>query len=104
MRLTRLDVAPIPGEERRDTRRRVALARLLPSAEDERRTRRLVARLADERLVVTSINDSSGETEVEVTHEALIRQWDRLGAWLESEREMLRLRSDIVMLGSGHCS
>ena len=48
----------------------------------------LIRALADKRLLLTDRRD--GETIVEVAHEALLRQWDVLAAWLASEREDLK--------------
>jgi WD40 repeat protein len=45
----------------------------------------LVTKMADKRLVVTSRNAADQET-VEVVHEALIRNWDKLRQWMEADR------------------
>lgn len=45
----------------------------------------LVQHLADKRLVVTG-RDPDGREIVEIAHEALIRQWDRLRAWVNEAR------------------
>lgn len=45
---------------------------------------RLIQRLADSRLVITSRN-THGEETAEVVHEALIRDWDRLRSWLSED-------------------
>lgn len=93
VRLTRLD--PEAGAEaRRDTRRRVALAELVPAGGDAAATRELVRRLADARLVVTGVG-SNGAQEVEVAHEALIRAWPRLQGWLSEDRQGLRVRETV---------
>jgi hypothetical protein len=92
LRLTRLDEEVGLGGERRDTRRRMPLDELAPSEAGLEQVRRLVARLADERLLVTSSDPSSGAEQVEVAHEALIRSWPRLRAWLDEDREALLLR------------
>ena len=68
---------------------------LVPAGADPAPTEALVARLADARLVVTSVNAVTGEEEVEVAHEALIRYWPRLRAWLDEGRADLRLREAI---------
>jgi WD40 repeat protein len=91
LRLTRPDEDAVPGEERRDTRRRVAEAELVPAGADPAETRALVRRLADARLVVTGHNRALGRDEVEVAHEALIRHWPRLRTWLNEDRVGLRL-------------
>jgi formylglycine-generating enzyme required for sulfatase activity len=51
----------------------------------------LVARLANERLVVTSVTEDRQDT-VEVVHEALISHWPKLRAWMEADREFLTWR------------
>jgi hypothetical protein len=92
MRLTRPDVDALPGEERRDTRQRVWLEELVPAGSEPEATKRLVKRLADARLVVTSVNSVTSHEEVEVAHEALIRHWPLLRTWLNEEHDSLRLR------------
>jgi hypothetical protein len=69
VRLTRLDDAQIQ-ERRRDTRRRVGLAELVPADTGPAATVALVKRLADARLVVTGVNAASGQEEVDVAHES----------------------------------
>jgi WD40 repeat protein len=95
VRLTRLDDEAVPGEERRDTRRRVGAEELAPVGSDPATTRVLVKRLADARLIVTSVNTATDREEVEVAHEALIRYWPRLRGWLDEDRASLRVREGI---------
>jgi WD40 repeat protein/class 3 adenylate cyclase len=71
LRLTEL------GDGTEDTRRRVAIAELTPRAEQEDDVDEVLRTLADARLV----------TIVEVAHEALIRHWPTLRAWLDEDRE-----------------
>lgn len=85
LRLTRLD----ESAEGRDTRHRVLLRDLIPADSDPAATTLLIKQLADTRLVVVT-----GD-EVEVAHEALIRHWERLRAWLNDDRDNLRLREGI---------
>ena len=68
-----------PGEGTEDTRR-VAIKEELGEQNWS-----LVKQLADARLVVTSRNASQQET-VEVVHEALIRNWGELQAWMNTDR------------------
>jgi len=69
-----------PGEETQDTRRLATRSEVGHDNWD------LVKRLADDRLVVTGRDDATGEETVEVVHEALIREWDRLQKWIDTER------------------
>jgi len=85
LRLTRLD----ESAGGRDTRRRVLLRDLIPTDSDPAATTLLIKQLADARLVVVT-----GD-EVEVAHEALIRHWERLRAWLNDDRDNLRLREGV---------
>jgi WD40 repeat protein len=94
-RLTRLDEDSLPSERRRDTRQRVWLEELVPAGSNLPETKGLVKRLADNRLVVTSMNAATGREEIEVAHEALIRHWPRLRGWLDEDRTSLRLRAGI---------
>ena len=68
---------------------------MVPAGSDPATTKALVKRLADARLVVTSVNAATGREEVEVAHEALIRYWPRLRGWLDEDRASLRLREGI---------
>jgi hypothetical protein len=74
--------------------------RLATAAEDGDYTRRrasfmeigepsfpVLKRLTDERLLVTSPGTTGGEETVELSHEALIRNWDKLKGWLNEDRE-----------------
>ncbi len=72
-----------PGEGTEDTRRIAKRADLVGVAWT------LVQRLADERLVVTGLDESGSET-VEVVHEALIRSWGQLQEWMDADREFRR--------------
>ena len=51
----------------------------------------LVQHLANERLVVTD-RDRTGEQTVQLVHETLIRNWDRLSGWVSQSREFLAWR------------
>ncbi len=78
LRLTEL------GEGTQDTRRRVKLDELTPRGEDPDAVTTVLKKLTDARLITTS------EGEVEVAHEALIREWPTLGEWLAKNRDDLR--------------
>ncbi|BAY12967.1 SAV_2336 N-terminal domain-related protein [Calothrix sp. NIES-2098] len=69
-----------PGEGSEDTKRIVTKAELGEQSWD------LVKRLADYRLVVTSLNSESGQETVEIAHEALIRNWRKLREWMDTNR------------------
>jgi CHAT domain len=94
-RLTRLGEDLSRGEERRETRRRVAIEELVAAGSDPALTTRLVNRLADRRLVVTSRDSLTGQKEVEVAHEALLRHWPMLAKWVDKDRGHLRAREEV---------
>ncbi|NGZ08911.1 MAG: TIR domain-containing protein [Nitrospira sp. LK70] len=72
-----------PGEGEADTRRRATSSELGTEVQS------LVKALADERLVVTSRVTGSEEDTIEVSHEALIRHWERLKGWVDADRRFL---------------
>ena len=67
------------GDGTEDTRRRVDRDELV-AAKDGPEADRVLRRLADARLVTLDENTA------EVAHEALIREWPRLQAWLDEDR------------------
>ncbi len=79
-----------PGQGTEDTRRIASRAEI----RDEYWS--AVTRLANARLVVTQHDEASGETTAEVVHEALIREWQRLRDWIETDREFLVWRQRLA--------
>ncbi len=92
LRLVRVDEGP----DHRDTRRRAALDDLARDEADRTATVALVKRLADARLVVTSVNPLDGRAEVELAHETLITAWGRLQGWIEEDRAGLVVRQRLA--------
>lgn len=76
-----------------DTRRRVRKTELLSLGATEE-IEQLLTRLASSRLISTG--SESGEIFVEVSHEALIREWPRLRDWLNHNREELVLQRRLL--------
>ena len=72
-----------PGEGEADTRQRATFVEMGEGL------RSLVKTLADERLLVTSQLAGSEKETIEVSHEALIRHWERLKQWVEADRRFL---------------
>jgi tetratricopeptide (TPR) repeat protein len=73
-----------PGEGTLDSRRRASLEAF------DATEREVIAKLTHERLLVTT-RDEAGRDVVEMGHEALIREWQRLREWVNDDREFLRL-------------
>lgn len=92
VRLTRVDDSAPSGESGRDTRQRVPRNDLVPAGMAAEPYLALIQRLTDARLLVTNVNPATQQEEVEVIHDALIRHWPRLLAWLEEQRDSVALR------------
>jgi hypothetical protein len=73
------------GEGREDTRARIDMP-------DDDSMRRVIQTFAgtEARLIVT--DEAAGRRSVEVSHEALIRHWDKLRGWVDDNRDKLRTR------------
>ncbi|MBV7331132.1 hypothetical protein KFU94_23425 [Chloroflexi bacterium TSY] len=78
LRLTQL------GEGNRDTVRSVTLNEFISDKIDAQAVRNVLQTLSNARLITID------EDKVEVTHEAIIREWPRLRNWLDADREGLR--------------
>lgn len=79
-----------PGEGSEDTRRRAELRELATGPHDEEDVEAVVRALADQRLLSVGRDDVSGARVVELTHEALIRGWPQLRAWIDEDRDALQ--------------
>ncbi|MCQ3931341.1 MAG: hypothetical protein DPW16_12865 [Chloroflexi bacterium] len=80
------------GEGTEDTRRRVTRREILtitdtPDAMDE-----MIDTFAAYRLLSLDHDPASREPTVEVAHEAILREWERLRAWLNESREEIKLQ------------
>ncbi len=84
LRLTEL------GEGTEDTRRRAALTELVRQSTEAAQLRGVLNTLAEARLI--TLNEDSAE----VSHEALIREWQRLHEWLMQDREGLRVHRHLT--------
>ncbi len=81
-----------PGEGTADTRRRVRIDDLISVGGSAETVYTLLKPLADERLITTGYDPVSDEETVEVSHEALIRSWPTLEAWITTARADLRFQ------------
>lgn len=61
-------------------RRRVANIKEIPQE-----ARPVIEHLIDQRLLLTDIDQNTGETTIEPAHEALLRQWGLLKGWLKED-------------------
>jgi len=81
-----------PGEGTDDTRRRAELSELVTHGDTSAAVEVVVQDLVAARLLTTSEDSPTHGQVVEVAHEALIRGWPRLRAWLDEDRAGLRLQ------------
>ncbi|MGH8908536.1 MAG: TIR domain-containing protein [Egibacteraceae bacterium] len=79
-----------PGEGTEDTRRRAAMSELLVESDQEMDLEAVAKALADARLLTLGRDDVTGARVVDVAHEALIRGWPELRAWIDADRDLLR--------------
>ncbi len=87
------------GEGTEDTRKRVSQQRLVTTKYNRELIESVVKKLADEKLIVTQGQLDSNQphddrAEVEVAHEALIRNWLVLRQWLNENRDFLRQKTE----------
>jgi hypothetical protein len=84
-----------PGATEQDTtRRRAALSEFsLADATQTRLLQETIEAFIAARLLTT--NEIAGTTTIEVSHEALIREWARLSEWLREAREDIKLQQII---------
>ena len=84
-----------PGATEQDTtRRRAALSEFsLADTIQTRLLQEVVDAFIKARLLTT--NEIAGTTTIEVSHEALIREWPRLAAWLREARDDIPLQQTI---------
>ncbi|WP_392482129.1 hypothetical protein [Nostoc sp. C110] len=88
------------GEGTEDTRRQVFKTDLVNPQQSAEVVEQVLMKLTDARLVVTSQLQARGESQktvtvVDVAHEALIRHWSRLRAWVSENRAAIRVERKI---------
>lgn len=81
-----------PSEGLEFTRRRVPRRSLYQSGEANDRVDRVLEKLIQSRLVRSTKGRTEEDDQIEVAHEALVRNWPRLVEWLDDERVVLRHR------------
>ena len=85
-----------PSEGLEVTRNRVPRKSLYVGGEASDRIDRVLDKLVHSRLVHLTKGETPDEDQVEVAHEALVRNWPRLVEWLEDERVVLRRRQRLT--------
>ena len=87
-----------PGEGLEVTSGRVRRETLYLSREPRERVDRVVDKLIAARLLRLTKGERPEDDQLEVAHEALVRNWPRLVQWLEEERVRLRQRRRLMVL------
>ncbi|MCB9451168.1 MAG: protein kinase [Anaerolineaceae bacterium] len=78
------------GEGSEDTRRRATHAELLSITETTDLMEEIIDQFAAYRLLSLDHDPQTRQPIVEVAHEAILREWDRLRKWLNESREDIR--------------
>lgn len=81
-----------PGDGVEVTRNRIRRQTLYHAGESPDRVNRVLDKLIGARLVRQTPGETPNDTQVEVTHEALVRNWPKLVGWLEDEADNMRRR------------
>ena len=81
---------------RADTRRRVLRSELLSAAGDPERLDEIIDTFAAYRLLSFDYHSATRRATVEVAHEAILREWNRLRGWLEESVVDLGLQRQLI--------
>jgi WD40 repeat protein/serine/threonine protein kinase len=79
-----------------DTRKRVLRSELLSAASDPERLDEIIDTYAEYRLLSLDHHSATRQATVEVAHEAILREWDRLQGWVGDSLEELRLYKQLI--------
>ncbi len=85
-----------PGEGTEDTRRRATQAELMALEGDRAVMTHVLDTYGQWRLLSFDQERISRTTTIEIAHEALIREWERLRNWLNASREMLSIQRKLT--------
>ena len=79
-----------------DIRRRVQRSELLSAADDREKTDEIIDTFVTYRLLSLDHDEATRQATVEVAHEAILREWDRLHGWLEESMVDLSLHRQLI--------
>ncbi len=93
------------GEGTEDTRRRALLGEVTAlqdslGSHDPQMMRRLIDFLGKSRLLTFDRDPATRSPTLEVAHEAIIREWGRLRAWLDDSRNDVRMQRTLAALAA----
>jgi WD40 repeat protein/serine/threonine protein kinase len=84
------------GEGVEDTRRRVACSELMNISDDEDLVEELIDTYARYRLLSLDNDPATRSPTVEVAHEAILREWERLRQWLKEARDDIKRQRQLT--------
>jgi WD40 repeat protein/serine/threonine protein kinase len=88
------------GEGTEDTRRRTMLPELTSISAEGQSVNSVLDALGKSRLLTFDRDPITRSPTVEVTHEAIIREWTRLRAWLDAARGDVRFQRTLAQLAA----
>lgn len=83
------------GEGTKDTRRRATVASLISSQDNPKQVRQVLDRFSDFRARLITLSSANGAEIAEVTHEALLENWQQLSFWLDGKCDLIRQQRKI---------
>jgi serine/threonine protein kinase/WD40 repeat protein len=86
------------GEGTEDTRRRILRSELLSIQQDTEAIEDLLDSFAAYRLLSLDNDTSSRQPTVEIAHEALMREWERLKQWINESREEIHMQQQLTRM------
>jgi WD40 repeat protein len=84
------------GEGSEDTRRRALMGEVLSASRDSKVMQQIVDTFGNYRLLTFDRDPTTRTPTVEIAHEALIREWQRLKTWLSEGRSDVRLQRQLA--------
>ena len=88
-----------PGEGAADTRRRARRSELVALPVGTEAMEHVLGAFGRQRLLTFDRDPATREPTVEVGHEALLTEWPRLKAWVDEDREGLRVMRRVAEAG-----
>ncbi|EMD24213.1 WD40 repeat domain-containing protein [Amycolatopsis azurea] len=83
------------GENAVAVRRQARLEDLVTDVDDETAVREVADRLAAARILTADLDTATEAPIVDITHETVLRAWNRLRTWLTEDREAKRAQDDL---------
>ena len=88
------------GEGTEDTRRRAPRSELVGIASDPDVMDEIIDSYTASRLLSLDTDSATRIPMVEMAHEALIREWERLRAWLSESRDEIKLQQQLAVMAA----